>query len=60
MNDSIFNTNMTSSQARIALYTAVEGKTEEEKKQLLAEYDAIRSVILKRELKLAEEGWCID
>ena len=60
MADSIFNENMSSSEARLALFSAVDGKTRDEIEALFAEYDKVARIISKREFKLAEEGWFID
>ena len=60
MSDSIFNEHMTSNEARIALFKAVEGKTSEEISQLKTEYSNVLPAILKRESELVSEGWFID
>ena len=55
--DNIFNEQMTSNEARIALFKAVEGKTKEEIEQIKAEYLKVLPVINERERKLSEDGW---
>ena len=59
MSNSIFNENMTSYQARTALFTAVEGKTKKEIEEIKAEYSKVSSVIMEREFKLADKGWLL-
>ena len=56
----IFHEGMTSSEARTALYSAVEGKTPSEIEKLKSEYARVLPAILDREQKLAEKGWAID
>jgi len=55
--DNIFNINMTSSEARKALYTAYDGMTKEEQDKLYNEqYRPIADEILRRELELGSHG----
>ena len=56
----IFNINMSSFEARRVLFTIVEGKNQEEIEQIKSQYLKILPMILEREQKLAENGWCID
>ena len=56
----IFNEEMSSSEARITLFKAIEGKTADEIEQIFAEYSTVIPAILEREHRLADEGWCID
>ena len=56
----IFNINMSSSEARTVLFTIVEGKNQEEIEQIKSQYSKVLPMILEREHKLAENGWCID
>ena len=58
--DKIFSEEMTSSQARLALFKAVEGKTKEEIEEIKAAYFEVLSKILEREFKMAHEGWFVD
>ena len=60
MMDKIFSEEMTSSQARLALFKAVEGKTKDEIEEIKAAYFEVSSKILERELKMAHEGWFVD
>ena len=60
MASNIFNANMSSSEARYAFFSAIDGKTKEEIENLKAEYFEVSRVITERELKLAGEGWFID
>ena len=60
MSNSIFNENMTSNEARIALFSAVEGKNKAEIEQIKAEYSEVLPKILDRELSLATEGWIFN
>ncbi|MGM9587832.1 MAG: hypothetical protein ACI3VA_10140 [Candidatus Limivicinus sp.] len=53
----LFNEQMTSFEARSTFFAAVDGKTKEEIEELKKEYDAVASVIMDREARLAEEGW---
>ena len=59
MPNSIFNEQMTSNEARLALFKAVEGKTKAEIEQLKADYSKVLPAINEREHKLAAEGWFI-
>lgn len=59
MTKSVFSKNMTSNQARMALFTAVEGKSKAEIERIKAEYAKIIPVILDREHKQAAKGWAI-
>jgi len=52
----LFNENMTSREARMALWEACDGKTKEERLELLKEYEPVSNVILKRELNQAYNG----
>ena len=57
----LFNVNMTSSEARMALYAAFEGKTKEEQDSLYyEEYLPIARKIRKHELELAQQGWMMS
>lgn len=56
----LFNEQMSSNEARLILFKEVENKTKAEIEEIMVEYDKIISIITKRELELAEEGWCID
>ena len=56
----IFNEQMTSNEARIAFFEAVEGKTKEEVEQIKSAYFEVLHKITEREMRLAEEGWMID
>lgn len=56
----IFNINMSSSEARRVLFTIVEGKNQEEIERIKRQYLKILPMILEREQKYAENGWCID
>ena len=58
--DGLFSENMSSSQARIAFFGAVDGKTKEEIEALMEEYRKVARIISKREFQLAEEGWFVD
>ena len=60
MFDNIFNEQMTSNQARLALFRAVEGKTKAEIEQIMREYDRVFPAIHKRESELSAQGWFID
>lgn len=51
---------MSSFEARTVLFTMVEGKNIEEIEQIKNEYNRVLPIILEREHKLAEDGWCID
>lgn len=52
----IFNENMTSTEARMLLFSIVEGKNEEERKSILDEYSDVARRIRKRESK-EYQGW---
>ena len=56
----IFNEHMTSSEARMVLFKAVEGKTADEIEEIKSAYSAIIPIILEKESRLANEGWFID
>ena len=58
--DIIFTEEMTSNEARLALFKAVEGKSKEEIEEIKTAYFEVLSKILERELKQAHEGWFID
>lgn len=60
MEHSIFNDQMTSTQASLAFFRAADGKSKEEYNRLAEEYFAILPEINKRERKLAEQGWIIE
>jgi hypothetical protein len=60
MMDKIFSEEMTSNQARLAFFKAVEGKTKEEIEEIKVAYFEVSSKILERELKMADEGWFVD
>lgn len=59
MSNSIFNENMTSDQARLALFSAVDGKTKAEIEKIKDEYSKVLPVIMEREFDLAAQGWAI-
>lgn len=56
----IFNEQMTSNEARMAFFEAVEGKTKEEVEQIKSAYSEVLHKITEREMRLAGEGWLID
>ncbi len=56
----IFNEQMTSNEARMAFFEAVEGKTKEEVEQIKSAYFEVLHKITKKEFELAKEGWMID
>jgi len=60
MVDNLFNELMTSNEARMTLFKAVEGKTKEEIKQIKSAYSKVLPIILKRESNLTSKGWMID
>lgn len=60
MEHNLFNEQMTSSQARIALLSAIEGKSKDEIERIKNAYFEIRPLIIRRELDLAAKGWFID
>lgn len=51
---------MTSNEARMAFFEAVEGKTKEEVEQIKSAYFEVLHKITKKEFELAKEGWMID
>lgn len=51
---------MTSNEARMAFFEAVEGKTKEEVEQIKSAYFEVLHKITEREMRLAREGWLID
>ena len=55
----LFNVNMSSNEAMLALHAACDGKTQEERELLLKEYFPIADKIIDRELALAAEGWLL-
>lgn len=59
MLDNMFNEQMTSNEARIVLFKAVEGKTKAEIEQLKSAYSKVLPAILEREHSLASKGWLI-
>lgn len=59
MFDSLFNEQMTSNEARIALFKAAEGKTKAEIEQLKTAYTKVLPAIYKRENELAGRGWLL-
>lgn len=60
MAKSLFNENMSSSEARIVFLSSVDGKTKEEIAKLQEDYMAVLPVISKRESELVKQGWIID
>ena len=60
MSNNIFNEQMTSNEARLALFRAVEGKTQSEIEQLKSAYSKVLPAIYKRENDLVSKGWVID
>ena len=60
MEHSFFNEQMTSSQARMALYSAIDGKSKSEIEEIKKEYFEILPLITERELDLAAKGWFVD
>lgn len=60
MSVNIFNESMTSNEARIALFRAVDGKSKAEIEKILADYEEVNSVIMKKELKSVSNGWITD
>lgn len=60
MSVKIFNESMTSNEARIALFRAVDGKSKTEIEKLLADYEKVNAVIMKRELESVSRGWIAD
>lgn len=59
MLNSMFNEQMSSNEARLALFAAVDGKTKAEIEQLKSAYSKVLPAILKREHGLASKGWAI-
>lgn len=55
----LFNENMTSHEARLTLFSAVEGKSKEEIEKIKAEYFAVSDKITDRELELGRQGWLL-
>lgn len=60
MAESLFNENMSSSEARIVFLSSVDGKTKKEIAKLQEDYMAVLPVISKRESELVKQGWIID
>ena len=60
MTESLFNENMSSSEARIVFPSSVDGKTKEEIAKLQEDYMAVLPAISKRESELVKQGWIID
>lgn len=60
MTKSLFNENMSSSEARIVFLSSVDGKTKEEIAKLQEDYMAVLPAIDKRESELVKQGWIID
>lgn len=60
MTESLFNENMSSSEARIVFLSSVDGKTKEEITKLQEDYMAVLPAIDKRESELVKQGWIID
>lgn len=60
MAKSLFNENMSSSEARIVFLSSVDGKTKEEIAKLQEDYMAVLPAIDKRESELVKQGWIID
>ncbi len=52
--EGLFNENMTPTEARIALFTAIEGKSEEEIHEIEREFERLSSRIIQKDL----EGNC--
>lgn len=50
---------MTSDEARLVFFKAVEGKTKEEVEEIKIAYFEVLPKIIERELQLAKEGWLI-
>ena len=57
--NNIFNEQMTSNEARMAFFKAVEGKTKAEIEHIKLEYSKVLPKIIERELELAKNGWLI-
>ena len=53
----LFNTNMTSCEARMTLYGALDGKTREEQDLIYEEYFPVKRIIHDREIELGQQGW---
>ena len=60
MTESLFNEDMSSSEARIVFLSSVDGKTKEEIAKLQEDYMAVLPAISKRESELVNQGWIID
>ena len=58
--DNLFNEEMTSSEAISVFFKALEGKSEEEIKQIKIAYSKIIPKIIEKEMRLAEGSWMID
>lgn len=59
MSNNVFNKQMSSHEARQALFEAVEGKKKDEVEQIKSAYSKILPTILEREHRLASNGWVI-
>ena len=57
--DNLFNEQMTSDEARMVFFKAVEGKTKEEIEEIKSAYFEVLPKINKKELQLAKDGWLI-
>lgn len=53
----LFDEQMSSNEARYVFFSALDGKTKEEIEEIKKEYFAVSAEIMKREARLAEEGW---
>ena len=53
----MFNENMTSIEARMLFYREIEGKTEDEVREIRKAYETAMKSISKKELAKAREGW---
>lgn len=60
MSSSLFNENMSTNEARMALFRAVEGKSEKDRQKIIEDYKKIHHIIFQKEMKLAEKGWLIN
>lgn len=58
--DNIFNESMSSNEARLAFFRAIDGKNEEEIESIKKEYAEILPAISARETELYKQGWIID
>lgn len=56
----LFNEKMTSNEARVVFFKALEGKSKEEIEQIKSAYSEVLHKITEREMRLAGEGWLID